>query len=248
VADDIYGLLSGAGMTRYEIQVYLSMMRWTVDSASKLSEDSGVPRTKVYRVLESLQDKGWIRVLSGRPLLYRIVDVPEVLEQLRREHEAMLQGLNGTLEREAGGMLDKVVVINRSVGLDGLKEHLQGASRVNLSHITWDLYDRVREDMDGASEVRAMFFPGEAPPSPRGHEEFRLSQVKVVHMVRGMETPASQVIVDEDRIFTITHDPLTKRYEVDEMFDDGCVGCLKGYFDLGWNASPPAPSAPPAER
>ena len=247
MADDLYGLLSGAGLTRYEIQVYLSLMRRTVDNASKLSEDSGVPRTKVYKVLESLHDKGWIQILSGRPLLYRIVDVPEVLEQLRRDHEAMLQGLNESLEREAKGMMDKIVVINRSVGLDGLKEHLKGASQVALSNVTWDLYERVRGDMDGASEVKAMFFPGEAPPTPRGHEEFRLSQVKVVHMVRGMETPASQAIVDDARIFTITYDPLTKRYEVDEMFDDVCVGCLKGYFELGWNASPLAPSAPPAE-
>ena len=74
-----------------------------------------------------------------------------------------------------------------------------------------------------------------------------MAQIKVVHMVRGMETPAGQAIIDDDRLFTITHDPLAKRYEVDEMFNPECVGCLRDLFDLGWNASPPVPSALPPE-
>lgn len=244
---DLFGLLSGAGLTRYEIQVYLSLLRRTVDSATKLSEDSGVPRTKVYKVLESLHQKGWIRILSGRPLLYRIADVPEVLDQLRREYEAMLTGLNETLEAEMMDSMDKVVVINRSIGLDALREQLRVARSASLSMVTWDLYGAVRDELEGAERVRVLYYPGEAPPSPRPHEEFRVSPVKVVHLMRGIETPASQAFIDDARLFTITNDPFAKRYEVDEMFSPECVECLVNLFDLSWSGSPPAPSSPAAE-
>jgi sugar-specific transcriptional regulator TrmB len=243
--EGVFDLLSRAGLTRYESQVYMSLCRRTVDNATALARDSGVPRTKVYQVLESLHSKGWIRVLSGRPLFYRIVEIPEVIDRLQREHEDLLWGLKGTLNTEVRGVMDKVVVMNRSVGLDGLREHLREARTASLSQFTWDLYEGVRGDLEGAELVRVLFWKDESPPAPRPNEEFRISQVKVVHMVRGIEVPAQQAIVDQQRLFTITHEPLAKRYEVDEMFTPDCVGCLMDMFDLGWEASPPAPSAPP---
>ena len=246
--DGFFSTLQGAGLTRYEALVYMSLCRRTVDSASALALDSGVPRTKVYQVLGTLHEKGWIQILSGRPLLYRIVELPEVMERLQREHEEMLRGLNERLSAEVSGVMDKVVVMNRSVGLDGLREHLRAAKSVYLSMLTWDLYESLRGDLEGADDVKVVFWPEEAPPASRPNEEFRLSQVKVVHMVRGMEVPAQQAIVDLRRLFTITHEPLAKRYEVDEMFNPECVTCLMDLFKLGWDHSPPAPSTLPPER
>ena len=245
--EGVFNLLQRAGLTRYEALVYMSLCRRTVDNAAALAHDSGVPRTRVYGVLESLHSKGWIRILSGRPLLYRIVDVPEVMDRLRQEHEAMLTGLNETLMSEVNGMMDKVVVMNRSVGLDGLRERLREARTAYLSMFTWELYEKVRDDLEGSQEVRVIFYPGEAPPAPRPHEDFRLGQVRVVHMIRGMETPAQQAIVDGHRVFTMSRDPMAKRYEVDEMLDPHCAGCLGEFFEMGWRASPPAPSALPPE-
>jgi sugar-specific transcriptional regulator TrmB len=245
--EGVFDLLARAGLTRYESQVYMSLCRRTVDNATALARDSGVPRTKVYQVLESLHAKGWIRVLSGRPLFYRIVEVPEVIDRLQREHEELLWGLKGTLNTEVRGKMDKVVVMNRSVGLDGLRENLKGARTAHLSQFTWDLYERLRGDLEGAEEVKVLFWPEEAPPAPSSNEDFRISPVRVVHMVRGIEVPAQQAIVDSQRLFTITHEPLAKRYEVEEMFTPDCVGCLMDMFDLGWDTSPPAPSALPPE-
>jgi sugar-specific transcriptional regulator TrmB len=245
--EGVFDLLARAGLTRYESQVYMSLCRRTVDNATALARDSGVPRTKVYQVLESLHTKGWIRVLSGRPLFYRIVEVPEVIDRLQREHEELLWGLKGTLNTEVRGMMDKVVVMNRSVGLDGLRDNLKGAGTAYLSQFTWDLYERLRGDLEGAKMVKVLFWPEEAPPAPRSNEDFRISPVRVVHVVRGIEVPAQQAIVDSERLFTITHDPLAKRYEVEEMFTPDCVGCLMDMFDLGWETSPPAPSALPPE-
>ena len=45
-------------MTEYEAKVYSSLLKNHINSAARLSAKSGVPRTKIYSVLESLQEKG----------------------------------------------------------------------------------------------------------------------------------------------------------------------------------------------
>ena len=57
--------LQRIGLTEYEAKAYLTLLRDHLNSASKLSEKSGVPRTKIYSVLESLERKGWIRIFLG---------------------------------------------------------------------------------------------------------------------------------------------------------------------------------------
>lgn len=52
-----------------------------------LAEKSGVPRTKIYQVLESLQEKGWIKVYSGAPLLFKATQPEDVIKKIRQEQE-----------------------------------------------------------------------------------------------------------------------------------------------------------------
>lgn len=245
MADDIGTLLNRAGLTRYEIQAYLALSRRTVDSASSLAEDSGVPRTKVYGVLQSLQDKGWVSILSGQPLLYRAVPPDEVAERLRRGHEELLGLLVDRLNEEAGKGMHEIVVMNRGTGVEGLRTAIRGAAEVRLSGMTWDLYEQLRGDLEGVGQVKVVFFPGEAPPRPRANEEFRISPIRVVHTVDGVKSPAMQAIVDDARLFTIVWNPFSKRLEVDEMFFADCVGCLKQSFELGWGGGRAPPSASP---
>lgn len=42
--------LKRIGLTEYEAKVYLSLLKDHLNSATKLSESSGVPRTKIYSV------------------------------------------------------------------------------------------------------------------------------------------------------------------------------------------------------
>ena len=65
--------LQKVGLTEYEAKVYSSLLKDHLNSATKLSEKSGVPRTKIYSVLESLENKGWVKIYSGAPLLFKPV-------------------------------------------------------------------------------------------------------------------------------------------------------------------------------
>jgi sugar-specific transcriptional regulator TrmB len=58
------------GLTEYECQAYLSLLRSGEETAETVSQLSNIPYTKVYSVLESLENRGWVEHGSGRPRKY----------------------------------------------------------------------------------------------------------------------------------------------------------------------------------
>jgi sugar-specific transcriptional regulator TrmB len=50
--------LRQVGLTEYEAKAYLALLNTYLSTATKVSENSGVPRTKIYSVLETLKNKG----------------------------------------------------------------------------------------------------------------------------------------------------------------------------------------------
>jgi sugar-specific transcriptional regulator TrmB len=56
--------LRRVGLTEYEAKAYLALLNVHLSTAMQASEKSGVPRTRIYSVLESLKEKGWVRELT----------------------------------------------------------------------------------------------------------------------------------------------------------------------------------------
>jgi sugar-specific transcriptional regulator TrmB len=55
------------GLTSYEIRVYTSLLESGAMTAANISKKSGVPYSKIYEVLNGLEDKGWLESDSSRP-------------------------------------------------------------------------------------------------------------------------------------------------------------------------------------
>jgi sugar-specific transcriptional regulator TrmB len=83
--------LQRVGPTEYEAKAYLSLLKDHLNSTTKLSEKSSVSRTKIYSVLESLERKGWIRVYSGIPLLFKAVDPRDIFEKIKKDYNEFLE-------------------------------------------------------------------------------------------------------------------------------------------------------------
>ncbi|HMK45145.1 MAG TPA: helix-turn-helix domain-containing protein [Methanocella sp.] len=228
--------LQQVGLTEYEAKAYMSLLTDHMSSASALAKKSGVPRTKVYSVLESLQAKGWIVVYSGIPLLFRAVEPEEALVRVRRGYESLLAELSGALSGEAMAMKEKFVVLKHDIGLGGLKDELRSARTVQISNATADLVERLAPAIRPDAVVEVVLYPGERKAG-RNDFRFREALVKVVCVMRNKEVPSSTVIVDEGRIFTVAEDPVEERYYVSEMLNDDCCGCLSGVFTMGWDGS-----------
>jgi len=228
--------LQKVGLTEYEAKVYLSLLSDHLNSATKISEKSGVPRTRVYSVLESLENKGWIRIYSGIPLLFKAVDPREVFEKIQKDYNDFLGSIQTTLDKEVKEMKEKFMILKFDIGLEGLKEEMKKAKTIWINNATSDFLKKVKDTFSKDAEVRALLFPGEKKIDDK-NVQFREAGVKIVCMVRDKEVPSMSITLDEERTFTVFEDPVKHQYVVDEMLYDECAKCFLEWNNLGWNAA-----------
>jgi sugar-specific transcriptional regulator TrmB len=74
----------------YETKVWLALLSKGIASAGEVAELSGVPRSRTYDVLESLEKRGFAITKIGKPVKYISVKPTEILEKMKSNtlHEA----------------------------------------------------------------------------------------------------------------------------------------------------------------
>jgi len=90
VSEDAKKILHQVGLTEYETRAYLILLERGVMTASEVSEHGGLPYSKVYETLNSLERKGWVEVERGRPSRYFPKAPSESLEAARLRLEDMV--------------------------------------------------------------------------------------------------------------------------------------------------------------
>ena len=58
------------GLNAYEVDAYLALLESGKMTAMEISREAKVPYSKIYEVLNSLKDKGWIKSSETRPFKY----------------------------------------------------------------------------------------------------------------------------------------------------------------------------------
>jgi sugar-specific transcriptional regulator TrmB len=89
----------------YETKVWLALLSKGVASAREVAEISGVPRSRTYDVLESLEKRGFAIIKVGKPVKYISVKPTEIIEKMKsniqqdaNERVKSLVSLKGTQE------------------------------------------------------------------------------------------------------------------------------------------------------
>jgi sugar-specific transcriptional regulator TrmB len=67
----------------YETKVWLALLSKGIASAGEVAELSGVPRSRTYDVLESLEKRGFAMAKIGKPVKYLAVKPTEVIEKMK---------------------------------------------------------------------------------------------------------------------------------------------------------------------
>ena len=87
----------------YEAKIWTGLLQKGVASASELADISGVPRSRSYDVLETLEKKGYIMQKLGKPMKYVALKPDEVIKRLKSriseradEHVKELETVNTT--------------------------------------------------------------------------------------------------------------------------------------------------------
>ena len=93
--------LKQAGLTTYESQAYLALLSKRLMTAEEISEKTSVPITRVYGTLEQLMQKGFAKIVQGRPKRFHALSPEqakrEYVTHLRENFEANLLTIDETL-------------------------------------------------------------------------------------------------------------------------------------------------------
>lgn len=96
----------------YETKVWLALISKGVASAGDIATLSGVPRSRTYDVLESLEKKGFAIVKIGKPVKYLGVKPNVILEKLKnnvkKEAEDRVLGLSNIKETDEFNQLESL--------------------------------------------------------------------------------------------------------------------------------------------
>lgn len=84
---DIERLFEELGLSSYQAKVLTALIQCGESKASDVSQLSGVPRAKVYSVLDQLVDMGLVDKKPGRPITYRPKPPEAIIERLKHNIE-----------------------------------------------------------------------------------------------------------------------------------------------------------------
>ncbi|MBS7633059.1 TrmB family transcriptional regulator [Candidatus Bathyarchaeota archaeon] len=228
--------LQRIGLTEYESRAYLALLNTHLSTATKVAEQSGVPRTKIYMVLESLASKGWIRIYSGVPLLFKAADPRSIFERMKEDYAQFLESVKMTLGEEVKNMKDKFVVKRFDIGLENLKEEMKKAKTIEINNATADFIKKVSGAFREDAMVKVLLFPQQPKPNVK-NVQFKHAEIGIVSVVRQREVPSMSILLDESRTFTAFQDPVDHRYIIDEMLYDECSKCFFEWSSISWGAA-----------
>ena len=92
--------MENLGLTGYEIRVYLSLLEAGAMSASDVSRKSGIPYSKIYEVLNTLEEKGWLESDSSRPQQFFPKSPSSALEMMKIRSESNFRESQSTIVNE----------------------------------------------------------------------------------------------------------------------------------------------------
>ncbi|MFH1711434.1 MAG: helix-turn-helix domain-containing protein [Nanoarchaeota archaeon] len=139
----------------YESKVWLALLSKGISSAGEIAELSGVPRSRTYDVLESLEKQGFAIAKVGKPVKYIAVKPESVVEKLKinisknaEEKVKTLSNLRDTKEYTELQELHKtgIAPVNTS--------ELSGVVRGKLN-----LYSQVREMLENSEKEAILCMP-----------------------------------------------------------------------------------------
>ncbi|MBI2448800.1 hypothetical protein HYV49_00710 [Candidatus Pacearchaeota archaeon] len=110
----------------YETKVWLALVSKGIATAGEIAEVSGIPRSRTYDVLESLEKRGFAIAKIGKPIKYIAIKPVLVIEKLKKE---LVKGTN-----EKMNVLSKLRETNEYKELEHLyKEGINPIDKSELS-------------------------------------------------------------------------------------------------------------------
>lgn len=119
-------LRSAFNLNIYEVKIWTALLSKGLAPAGELADISGVPRSRSYDVLESLEKRGFVIIKLGKPIKYIAVKPEEIIKRVKN-----------SIEKDAGYQVNMLSKIKGSVTFQELELlYKQGIANIDPSSLS----------------------------------------------------------------------------------------------------------------
>lgn len=246
--DTLTELKSHFKLNIYEVKIWTALLSRGISSASELADISGVPRSRCYDILESLEKKGFIMMKIGKPIEYIAIKPEVIIERVRdkieNHAEKTITYMNTILDSEDFQELDllyksgvqhvDITQISRSiVGSTSINRHIKEMLLRAKSHA------HVVTTQDHSARMAKLVKNTMAQTKKNGCEvtffaPYEKNVLKKIDGATFKDHSASSQFVSIDGsevLFLITPDSVSSEYEVGVWVESPFfVSALTGLF------------------
>ena len=104
---DPTGTLDRLGLTEYEERTLTELFTLGRTTAPTLAESTGVPKARIYGVLDALADRGFVKVIPERPKRYQPRPPEAILERAVENRRQDYEGFRAALDERRGAFLEE---------------------------------------------------------------------------------------------------------------------------------------------
>ncbi len=129
-------ILQELGLTQREIKVYLALLELGITTTGPIIKKSGVPNSKIYEILESLQNKGLVSwVIKGKTKYFQASSPRQLLTSLRDKERKVEEVLPQLEMKQKLGQSKKSVELFE--GVKAIRSMLQGLVQETKKGENW---------------------------------------------------------------------------------------------------------------
>ncbi|MGE7093180.1 TrmB family transcriptional regulator [Lysinibacillus sp. NPDC048646] len=145
------------GYTEYEAKAYISLVQNNNVTAYQVSKNSGIPRARIYGILDLLVEKGLVmKEETPEITTYTAIAVSVFLQKIEKHWQSSFISMSNhldSLEQQESIADNKVLSIkDRETILAYCHSMLKKAKKRVLLSMWDDVYEELREDLDRASQ------------------------------------------------------------------------------------------------
>ncbi|GGA15435.1 TrmB family transcriptional regulator [Psychrobacillus lasiicapitis] len=153
--ENILDTLKNLNFTEYEAKAYLTLLQESPLTGYAVAKHSGVPRSKIYEVLESLTMRGDILVSPGSTPLYSPIPAKELIKNRRmkaEEHFELAEKSLAEFKKSANDRENIWNIMGRNEILDKVKACIITAQKRILLEVWKEEFEEMESELRQAAK------------------------------------------------------------------------------------------------
>jgi len=134
---DVKKTLREIGLSKGEIEVYLTLLKLGSSPATRVAKETGLHRTNIYDIIEKLKEKGLVSYIVRNNIRFFSASHPNKLLDYIKEREEEIKEILPELKRYVSIPRDEAVV-EVYKGKEGLKTVLKDILREKKNYIVFE--------------------------------------------------------------------------------------------------------------